>query len=199
MADTQPYNPLDKRNLAESVAKAILSREPCLLTALPVFPGPGVYALYYSGTLELYQALADDGAQPIYVGKASPKGRRRGGLMESDPTDTPLLDRRRQHARSLDETDDLKATDFRCRYLVVDEVWIDLAEQHLIALYKPVWNVVVDGFGNHDPGSGRQGQCRSPWDTLHPGRTWAAKLAKDRVPFPEIREQVRKYLDAEEK
>lgn len=31
-------------------------------------------------------------------------------------------------------------------------------------------------FLNHDPGRGRRGQEKSAWDTLHPGRHWAATL-----------------------
>lgn len=43
-------------------------------------------------------------------------------------------------------------------------------------MFRPLWNVVVAGFGNHDPGKGRRGQEKSVWDTLHPGRSWAATL-----------------------
>ena len=46
----------------------------------------------------------------------------------------------------------------------------------LIRHFQPVWNQVIDGFGNHDPGKGRNQQRRSVWDTLHPGREWAGKL-----------------------
>jgi hypothetical protein len=38
------------------------------------------------------------------------------------------------------------------------------------------WNVLIDGFGNHDPGGGRYNQKKSSWDVIHPGRTWAEKL-----------------------
>ncbi len=33
----------------------------------------------------------------------------------------------------------------------------------------------MDGFGNHDPGSGRYEQAKSDWDVIHPGRAWAEK------------------------
>lgn len=39
----------------------------------------------------------------------------------------------------------------------------------------PLWNTVVDGFGNHDPGKGRYEQAKSDWDVIHPGRAWAEK------------------------
>src|SRR5262249_6824895 len=51
-------------------------------------------------------------------------------------------------------------------------------ERLMIRTAAPVWNVVVDGFGNHDPGSGRYNQKVSPWDTLHPGRPWVIRLTK---------------------
>ena len=49
-------------------------------------------------------------------------------------------------------------------------------EAELIHRYRPLWNCVVDGFGNHDPGKGRYNQARSEWDVLHPGRPWADRL-----------------------
>jgi hypothetical protein len=52
----------------------------------------------------------------------------------------------------------------------------------LIDLFNPVWNKLIDGFGNHDPGSGRYLQKRAPWDELHPGRAWAEKLRPGRPP-----------------
>ncbi len=53
---------------------------------------------------------------------------------------------------------------------------ISTVEAALIRAYLPLWNTAVDGFGNHDPGSGRYDQAPSEWDTLHPGRSWAMKL-----------------------
>ena len=88
-----------------------------------------------------------------------------------------MLHRRLQeHAESIDAASNLNLPDFRCRWLVLDPVWVGLTEQVLLAQYQPLWNVVVDGFGNHDPGAGRRNQRRSRWDTLHPGRAWASVL-----------------------
>jgi len=81
-----------------------------------------------------------------------------------------------EHATSLIQALDLDAADFRFRFLIVDDIWIPLGENTLIETFSPVWNAVVDGFGNHNPGEGRNGQQRSLWDTLHPGRPWAADL-----------------------
>ena len=52
---------------------------------------------------------------------------------------------------------------------------IAAVEAQLIRKYQPLWNTLVDGFGNHTPGEGRFDQARSEWDVLHPGRAWAAK------------------------
>lgn len=73
-----------------------------------------------------------------------------------------------------------------CRWLVLDPVWIGLTEQVLIAMYRPIWNSVIDGFGSHDPGSGRRNQKRSPWDTLHKGRPWAEGLRDSQFSIDEI-------------
>lgn len=59
---------------------------------------------------------------------------------------------------------------------VVVPVWISLAERFLIEHYRPIWNTVIDGFGNHDPGMGRRNMKRPRWDILHPGREWAERL-----------------------
>lgn len=52
---------------------------------------------------------------------------------------------------------------------------IGTIEAALIKLHRPLWNSTIDGFGNHDPGSGRYEQAKSDWDVLHPGRQWALK------------------------
>jgi len=70
----------------------------------------------------------------------------------------------------------LRLEDFHCRWLIVVPVWVGLAEQFLITHYRPVWNVLIDGFGNHDPGKGRRNMRRPRWDILHPGREWAKRL-----------------------
>ncbi len=55
-------------------------------------------------------------------------------------------------------------------YLVVDDVWILLGESLIILHFRPVWNVVVEGFGSHNPGIGRfAGKCPS-WGIFHPDR-----------------------------
>jgi hypothetical protein len=87
-----------------------------------------------------------------------------------------LFNRLSEHAESIIQTSDLDIADFQCRFHVVDDIWIPLGESLLIDRFRPLWNVLVDGFGNHAPGAGRYQQKKSPWDALHPGRRWAEKL-----------------------
>ncbi len=137
------------------------------------FDGAGVYTLHYIGGFLAYANLGEN--TPIYVGKADPPGRRQG-RRASNSSATVLYRRLLHHAESIESADNLHLQDFRCRWLVLDPVWVGLAEQVLIAEYQPLWNVSVDGFGNNDPGRGRWNQRRSQWDTLHPGRQWAFNL-----------------------
>ncbi len=44
----------------------------------------------------------------------------------------------------------------------------------------------VEGFGNHDPGSGRYNSQKPPWDVVHPGRPWADRLRENRRSKQEI-------------
>lgn len=67
-------------------------------------------------------------------------------------------------------------------------------EAKLIRMHKPLWNTLIDGFGNHDPGSGRYNQAKSEWDVLHPGRPWAERLAGGLVSLDDIIAKVRHAL-----
>lgn len=176
-----PFNPLDKANLGESVAEAMLQGDVHFLPPNEPFTGAGIYALYYEGDFELYQEIAAQNCNgrygwPIYVGKAVPAGARKGGYgLGADPGQA-LYRRLCEHAASIESAYNLRLGDFRCRFLVVDDIWIPLAESLLIEMFSPLWNRKIDGFGNHDPGSGRHNQRRSPWDVIHPGRPWALNL-----------------------
>ncbi|WP_293372608.1 Eco29kI family restriction endonuclease [Nevskia sp.] len=181
-AKVVPFNPLDKRNLADSIARTLIAQQARSFDELQSFSGAGLYAIYYSGDFPCYRRLAEansgaDPRWPIYVGKASTAGTRKGGLLGDTVSGKPLLGRLREHQESLiAASSTLKIEDFRCRSLVVDDLWIALGEALLISQYSPVWNQLLDGFGNHDPGKGRHEGLAPRWDLLHPGRAWAAKL-----------------------
>jgi len=195
-----PYNPLDKINLARSIETELLSRQAVGFDQLSDVRGAGVYAIYYFGHFPAYATIAArnlDGkfAQPIYVGKAIPKGGRKGGISADSLAGKPLLDRLGQHASSIDQATNLSIADFAVRHLVVDDIWIPLGENMLIETYKPVWNRALDGFGNKDPGRRRATQYKSPWDVLHPGRRFAAKLADSGLSEEFLAERVDDYLN----
>ena len=146
------------------------------------FAGAGVYLLYYSGTFDLYSHSArhnqETPIQPIYVGKAVLPGSRtaRSG---STGEENSLHQRLREHFRSIQSVTNLEERAFQCRFIILDDPEADLipaVETAFIKHYTPLWNVGVDGFGNHDPGKGRYNQARSEWDVLHPGRAWAERL-----------------------
>ena len=177
MKKETPYNPLNKVHLGKSVADALLSGKMCSLKDLEPFIGAGIYAIYYSGDFAPYKRIRvkKNTEIPIYVGKAVPAGARKGNFgLDSDPG-AVLYKRLKEHADSIRQAEIIDIKDFLCRYLVVDDIWIPLGESLLIAQFSPIWNKLVDGFGNHDPGKGRYNQIRSRWDTLHPGRSWAIK------------------------
>lgn len=177
-----PFNPLDKLNLGRSVAEALLLRPVAPFSETADLIGAGVYAIYYTGNFAAYAAVVEKNkdeafAQPIYVGKAVPKGARKGGLSFDASKGRALRDRLRQHAASIEEAENIDLSDFHFRSLIVDDIWIPLGENMMIEQFKPIWNLVIDGFGNKDPGKRRATQYRSPWDVLHPGREFAKKLA----------------------
>ncbi len=189
MSET-PYNPLDKKNLGISVADAMLAKPVIPLPLSTHFVGAGIYAIYYVGGFPPYAPIAERNIEgqfeaPIYVGKAIPAGARRGGGL-GVTTGPVLFNRLSEHARSIDQAANLDRSDFFCRYLVVDDIWIPLGESLLIEGFAPVWNTTVDGFGNHDPGKGRYNSQRPPWDMVHPGRPWAERMQPNRRSEEEI-------------
>jgi len=180
MTEDSPYDPLDYENLTINLVRELMSRGPFDLPLSDEFMGPGVYALFYRGDFEPYAGLrSDDSTHPIYVGKAEPPGGRKGAT-QLDRTASSLLKRLREHERSIDQGGGLLLEDFTCRYLVVVPLWIKMGERFLLEHYKPAWNVVLDGFGNHDPGAGRRNGEITWWDAMHPGRAWARELRQTR-------------------
>jgi len=164
------------------------------------FTGCGVYALYYLGEYELYARIArlNQNARvlPIYVGKAVPPGWRAARTTSTERKS--LYGRLREHTRSIQQAKNLEIGDFRCRFVILQEVGTDLIvpiEATLIRKHRPLWNSVVDGFGNHDPGRGRYNQAQSEWDVLHPGRSWADRLRGKPPSLEEVVEKIRASLD----
>jgi hypothetical protein len=171
---------------AELVKDAVRFFNGTPVLALPPptsFFGVGVYAIYYIGKNTLYSRYAElnrlDYRFPIYVGKAVPRGWRQSRTAHTAENQSKeLFSRLSEHARSIELGEGLTAADFMCRFVIFEDAGSDMIstiEAALIKLSRPLWNSVVDGFGNHDPGSGRYEQAKSDWDVLHQGRKWAEK------------------------
>lgn len=176
------FDPLDYENLGASMARALGEQDVMGLENLVPFDGAGIYALYYTGKHPAYSPLArinreTPGSWAIYVGKAEADGSRKGNLRGFDRTvGSKLFQRISRHRKSIEAATNLDIADFQYRALPLVPTWISLAEVIAIRLNHPVWNTIVDGLGNHDPGAGRHQGMRPRWDTLHPGRPWAQKL-----------------------
>ena len=174
------YNPLDYSSLAEVLAREIMLSELVPLAEIEEFYGDGVYALFYTGDFPAYRELSEvnkrnPGSLPLYIGKAGPRTAS-GAVLDIMNVDTPNGEKRlykrlaKDHRASIESASNLDVADFTCRMLVLNAIWVPLTESALIAKYTPVWNSLVKGFGNHDPGRGRSRGRISKWDILHPGR-----------------------------
>ena len=146
------------------------------------FHGTGVYAIYCVAKSGVYKDFHEINRTsfdvPIYIGKAVPKGWRQGRAGNNDSMSYELHGRIREHSRSIELGDSLQVSDFHCRFMILESKESDLigtVEAALIRKYQPIWNALLDGFGNHDPGSGRYQQAKSDWDVCHTGRKWAEK------------------------
>lgn len=167
------------------------------------FHGTGVYGIYYTGDLEIYQPIAQKNkgefSLPIYIGKAVPKGWRQGRFEAKATKKTyELLNRLREHKRSINQVGNLEIEDFFCRVMILEGISSNLigtVEAALIRHHQPIWNTFIDGFGNHDPGKGRYNQSKSDWDVLHVGRIWAERCIGKAKEFDEVQERVAKYFN----
>lgn len=175
-ASERSYNPLSVGELGRNAVRALLGYSVTELPPQPPFAGGGVYAVYYQGPFIAYSALDD----PIYVGKAD-----------------RLYGRLTDHAASIDAAQNIDLASFGCRWLVLEPVWITLTEQILIDQYEPIWNRTLKGFGNHHQGRSRTRQARSQWDTVHPGRHWAAAMKPRDESAEELLERVVKHRRGE--
>lgn len=165
---------------------------------LPKFSGAGVYALYLTqveGTL--YSPILPS-MYPIYIGKAVPRGLRQG---RGNTAGTPLKSRLAKHLNSIRQAENLSESNFVCRFMILQgraEDMIVAIESYLIRQYNPLWNSHIDGFGINAPGKGRYNQSPSEWDTLHPGRYYAAQLTGAPRNADEIREKIARYIPNED-
>lgn len=169
--DIAEFNPADLANLVRYCVQELMTRYPYPLDLPGTFDGAGIYALFYDGVFGPYQdpsIRSPDATHPIYVGRA-----RR--TKSSGPR--PLFNRLRDHAMSINASENLDLRDFRCRFLVLQPLWVSTIEDLLIEHYASLWNTVVSGFGVHDPGGKRHTGQVPLWDALHPGRPHQRQMA----------------------
>lgn len=196
------FNPLSYGAIQDSLSQALMDAELIPLGDVERFEGNGVYALFYNGPFQAYRVISSPkGETPVYVGKAAPSMRKGEELSAMQLLGayggTSLFTRMRNHRASIEAAENLEVDDFQVRLLVLSYIWVPLAETSVISRYQPVWNTIVDGFGNHDPGAGRYNGMRPRWDTLHPGRAWAEKLRKREESADDIAQDVTSYLQAQ--
>jgi hypothetical protein len=164
------------------------------------FAGSGVYGLYYQGDFPLYSKLVEKSGSdfkiPIYIGKAVPQGWRTNRVR--DTTKSVLKERLRQHSRTINQAQNLKIDDFKCRFVILNGIEGDLItalEAALIRHYSPLWNSGLDGFGDHDPGNKRYEGIHPEWDTVHPGRIWATRMRGEKRDLDSINKKILNHLD----
>lgn len=166
------------------------------------FHGTGVYAIYYIGKGDLYREISEKNrfefSSPIYVGKAVPRGWRQARTeTQNDKKTYELNGRLREHSHSINQVNNLTTQDFQCRFMILESnssSLIGTVEAALIRYYRPLWNIKLDGFGNHDPGKGRYNQAKSDWDVIHPGRAWAEKCNGTSNFRDKVEEQIAEYF-----
>lgn len=167
------------------------------------FHGTGVYAIYciarHGNYSKFHQINRTSFHLPIYVGKAVPRGWRQARILADQETKTyELIGRLREHSRSIGQGSGIEVDEFRCRFMILEGQEADLigtVEAALIRMYRPLWNTVVDGFGNHDPGKGRYNQAKSDWDVYHSGRKWAGKCLGTPSSYSDVDAKVITYLN----
>jgi hypothetical protein len=166
------FDPTDPRLIGYFVALALIAQGRRPLAGVGRFYGSGVYAIYYVGDVDLYRPISGT-ETPIYVGKADPDGQPKSVVEQG----TKLADRLNEHTKNIDKVEGIEIKDFEYRALAVQSGYQAAAESHLIKLFRPVWNnetKILFGIGKHGDASSTRANNRSPWDTVHPGRAWAA-------------------------
>jgi len=189
------FDPSAPNTAGRVVALTLVAQTRHPLSAIPDFYGAGVYAIYYRGSMSAYRALTNTD-HPIYVGQAAPDD---PAAKDAVGQGTKLSARLKEHARNIGKaTTTLNIHDFDCRFLIVQSGFQTSAENYLINFFKPVWNSetkVCFGLGKHGDSSSTRANKRSPWDTLHPGRSWADATSTDQKPYDQIINQIKEHFE----
>ena len=166
------FDPSEPRLIGHFVALALISQERYSLGSITPFYGSGIYAIYYRGPADIYAPISGT-ETPIYVGKADPPT----GAKTVVEQGTRLFSRLNEHRKNIGKVRGIEIQDFECRALAVQSGYQAAAENHLIRLFRPIWNnetKILFGIGKHGDAAATRANNKSPWDTIHPGRAWAA-------------------------
>jgi hypothetical protein len=171
---TSVFDPSNPKVVGRFVSLALVAQQRHPLSAIPRTYGSGVYAIYYTGDFAAYRPISKS-ETPIYVGQAAPVISNARTPREQGPRLCSRLSDHRKNIAKASST--LNLEDFEFRSLVVQSGWETAAEDYLIHLFRPIWNSetsILYGLGKHGDSAETRANSRSPWDTLHPGRAWAA-------------------------
>ncbi len=189
------FDPTAPGTAGRIVALSLVAQKRQSMRDIPNFYGAGVYAIYYNGGFEPYLPIAGKD-HPIYVGKADPMD---PAAKDAVAQGTRLSARLNEHAKNIGKaTSTLRIEDFECRFLIVQTGFQTSAEGYLIDFFKPIWNSeqnICFGLGKHGDSSSTRGNKRSPWDTMHPGRAWAASSAQDQKTHELIIAQIGEHFE----
>lgn len=176
---TSVFDPSNPKVVGRFVALALVAQDRHPLAEIPKSYGSGVYAIYYNGSFPAYQSISGT-ETPIYVGQAAPAVSNARTPIEQGAKLSGRLNDHRKNISKASST--LELADFEFRSLVVQSGWETAAEDYLIHLFRPIWNSetsILYGLGKHGDSATTRANKRSPWDTLHPGRAWAADSTED--------------------
>lgn len=191
---TSVFDPSNPKVVGRFIALAMVAQDRHPLPDIPKFYGSGVYAIYYKGTFPAYQPISAT-ETPIYVGQAAPAiSNARSPIVQG----AKLCGRLNDHRKNIGKANNtLDLADFEFRSLVVQSGWETAAEDYLIHLFRPIWNSetnILYGLGKHGDAATTRANKRSPWDTLHPGRAWAAATTQDAKSVGEIDAELVKHF-----
>lgn len=199
------FDPADPDTAGRLVALALIAQERVPLGRVARTYGSGVYAIYYNGDHPLYTPVSGM-ETPIYVGKADPDTPNARTPREQGPR---LFGRLKDHRRMIETVGayaerealphPLRLDDFEARRLVCATNAQLVAERHLIAIFRPIWNNEIGicwGISKHGDAATTRANKRSPWDVVHPGRAWAmAESLDDKAAPKDIERRIVEHFE----
>lgn len=169
------FDPSNPNYMGRFTAAALLIQPRHPISEVHKFYGSGVYAIYYKGSFEAYEAISGS-ETPVYSGKADPKVAHAANPSEQGESLSNRINEHRKSIEAVSGAGGIAVDDFEIRYLVTASGFQVTAETFLINYFKPIWNKetkICFGIGKHGDDANTRRNKKSPWDTLHPGRKWA--------------------------